>query len=103
MNNTCIFCHLSNQKITKHHLIPKTEHNHKNKKLFNNSQLNETVDCCLVCHNKIHSMFTEKTLAEQFNTVEKLLSNREFQTFIQWRIKHPNILFSPSKQQNKRN
>lgn len=98
----CSFCGLSNQLFTEHHLIPKTEHNKKNKKLYSQQQLMNTVICCVICHNKLHSMFSEKLLAEQYNTIDKLINNTEFKEFLNWRIKHPNLKFSPSKQQKKR-
>lgn len=101
-NDKCVFCQLQNQQLTEHHLIPKTEHNKKNKRLFTKDQLNQTVTCCLICHNKLHSMFTEKTLAEQYNTIDSLINNGEFKQFVLWRQKHPNLTFSPSKQQNNR-
>lgn len=37
-----------------------------------------------VCHNKIHSLFTEKELARNFNTIEKLLANEDMQQFIRF-------------------
>jgi hypothetical protein len=56
----------------KHHLIPKT---FKGK---------ETVDIHRICHDKIHSVFTERELKQQYNTIEKLLEHEEIQKFVRW-------------------
>jgi len=58
--------------IDKHHFIPKsrggkaTEHIHK------------------TCHSKIHSLFSEKELAKEYRTAEKLREHPEIQKFIKW-------------------
>lgn len=56
----------------KHHLIPKQ---YKGK---------ETVNLHRICHNKIHSVFTEKELYTTYHTIEKLLENIEMQAFVKW-------------------
>lgn len=64
----------------KHHLIPRT---HKGK---------ETIDIHKICHNKIHSVFTEKELAKYYHTIERLLENEEIQKFVKWvKNKDPNF------------
>ncbi|MCB0650614.1 MAG: HNH endonuclease [Saprospiraceae bacterium] len=58
--------------VDKHHFIPKskggreTEYIHK------------------VCHSKIHSLFTEKELAAEYKTAEKLREHPEIQKFLKW-------------------
>lgn len=37
-----------------------------------------------VCHNKIHSLFTEKELERNFDTPEKLKAHPEISKFIEW-------------------
>lgn len=56
----------------KHHLIPKSK---KGK---------DTHLVHLVCHRKIHSLFTEKELATKYNTFEKLKEHEEIIKFIEW-------------------
>ena len=60
-----------------HHLIPRSKGG------------KETVLLHLVCHRKIHSLFTEKELARAYNTIEKLKENVEIQKFIEWVFKKP--------------
>jgi hypothetical protein len=40
-----------------------------------------------ICHDKIHSVFTEMELKRKYNTIEKLKENEEMANFIQWVIK----------------
>lgn len=64
----------------KHHLIPKT---------FRGK---ETVDIHRICHDKIHSLFTERELKQEYNTIEKLLQHEEIQKFVKWLAnKHPDF------------
>ena len=64
----------------KHHLIPKT---FKGK---------ETIDLHRICHNKIHSVFTERELKRYYHTIERLLENEEIQKFVKWlQNKHPDF------------
>lgn len=37
-----------------------------------------------VCHNKIHSVFTEKELAKEYYDPEKVRQHPEMQKFIEW-------------------
>lgn len=37
-----------------------------------------------VCHKKVHSLFSEKTLARQFNTFEALLEHEDIAKFVRW-------------------
>lgn len=87
-------CPLCGRELTKksrsgHHLIPKQ---YKGK---------EIVDLHLDCHNKIHSLFTEKELAKEYNTTEKLLEHKEIIKFVKWiKNKDPNQHFS-TRQSNR--
>ena len=41
------------------------------------------------CHSKIHAVFTETELARRFNTIERILTRPEMQTFVRWIQKRP--------------
>lgn len=60
------------KRIDKHHLVPKCK---KGK---------ETVWLHQVCHQKIHSLFTEKELEKQYHEVETIRAHPEIQKFISW-------------------
>ncbi len=73
----CLICQrpLGNSKrISKHHLIPKSR----------GGKHTDTVLLHNICHQKIHSVFTEKELRDEFHTVEKLTEHEEMRKFIRW-------------------
>lgn len=55
-----------------HHLVPKT---FKGK---------EMVPMHLICHRKIHSVFSDRELLQKYHTIEALRSHEEIQKFIEW-------------------
>ena len=59
--------------LTKHHLIPRTMHGRLRKRGYDREQLCQTVNICSLCHRAVHRFYTEKQLAMEYNTLEKLL------------------------------
>jgi 5-methylcytosine-specific restriction endonuclease McrA len=96
----CVFCEREDVKLTDHHLFPVTRHkNKKTKKETTREQRHTTVDACRSCHNQIHTLWTEKELEREWNTVEKLKSSPDMQKFIAWiQNKSHNKVPVPSKQ-----
>lgn len=76
--------------IDDHHLIPKT---------FKGT---ETILIHKICHNKIHSVFTERELAKYFHTIERLLESEEMQKFVVWVSKKAPDFYSSNVRTNKR-
>lgn len=71
--------------MTRHHLIPRTRHRQiRRKKLLTGRDLNETIAVCSSCHKQIHALISEKDLAREWNTTEKLLSHPDLGTFLDW-------------------
>lgn len=68
---------LDGPSINKHHVVPKT---------FGGR---ETHWVHVVCHTKIHSVFTERELLHTFNTFEALLEHPDIQAFVKWVQKKP--------------
>lgn len=70
--STCAICELFAEKKerTKHHLIPRS----LDKRV---KERRETIVVDKTCHKKIHKFFSNKELAEEFNTVESL--KKEFE------------------------
>ena len=58
--------------VNRHHLVPKTYGGR------------ETVEIHRICHNKIHAVFTEKQLAREYDTFDKLLEDEQIRTFVAW-------------------
>lgn len=75
---------LGTVKVDKHHLIPKT---FKGK---------ETVSLHRICHRKLHSIFTERELLHDYNTLEKLRNHPEIIKFAAWVAKKPPDFYSGS-------
>ncbi|MDX1670288.1 MAG: HNH endonuclease [Limnobacter sp.] len=82
-NNTpplCPLCHrplLAGPSVDEHHLVPKSKGG-KDKFLMHK-----------ICHQKIHSLIDEATLAKQYCTWDALRSHPEIQKFIAWVAKRP--------------
>jgi hypothetical protein len=73
-----------------HHLIPKSK---KGK---------DTVLIHRLCHNKIHSIWTEKELADYYNTPERIREHPEMRKFIKWFSKKPIDFYVKTKDSNDR-
>lgn len=58
--------------VNEHHMIPRSRRGR------------ETVRMHRICHNKIHSVFSEKELARYYHTAERLLENEEIRRFVEW-------------------
>lgn len=55
-----------------HHLVPKSKGG------------KQTVCLHRICHDQIHSIFTNAQLAKQFSTIEAILEDPSIQTFVTW-------------------
>ena len=90
--NICELCERSKQHITKHHQIPKSinrisnriKRNGKIYIIYKGKEYLETVSLCGLCHKQIHALFTEKELANKYNTIVKLKANAQVKRFIEW-------------------
>ena len=75
-----------------HHLIPRAKGGLKG----------PTIQLHRICHEKIHSLWTEGQLAKYFNTVERIVEFPEMQSFISWVRKRPIDFYMPTKQNTKK-
>jgi hypothetical protein len=46
--------------------------------------LDVKIPICGLCHSTIHRFFTNIELAENYNTIEKLLANEKFYKYARW-------------------
>jgi len=91
----CVICDrkLGSEKlISKHHLIPKSR----------GGKNTETILIHNMCHQKIHSVFTEKELKAEYHTVEKLKSSEEMAKFVKWISKKDPDFYQVNKRINRR-
>ena len=91
--NNCPICNrrlIEGPSVDLHHLIPKSRRG-KN-----------TVAIHKICHGKIHSIFSEKELEREWNTVDKLKSHPEIEKFIKWVSKKDPEFIDSSRQHNRK-
>lgn len=86
MENFCPICkRVLGNTIDLHHWFPKTHMKGLDK--------GPTSILHRVCHQKIHSIWTERELYNYYNTLERVLENHEMQKFIKWvSKKEPNFI-----------
>lgn len=68
----CRLCKRTDIETEDHHLIPRSQGGQR------------TVPVCCSCHRRIHSLFTNKELANQLSTIEELRQMPEIQNYIEW-------------------
>ncbi|MGI8890067.1 MAG: hypothetical protein ACR2G0_04705 [Chthoniobacterales bacterium] len=84
MQGTCAICE-RDERLTRHHLIPRTRHHNKrNKREFPRATVRMVVGLCRSCHAQVHQILTEKQLERDFNTIEKLRAQPEMAKFAEW-------------------
>lgn len=66
------------EHLTVHHLVPRQ--NTKRKK----QAPGPTTNICSACHRQIHTLFDNKLLARELNTLEKLSNEPQMQKFLAW-------------------
>ncbi len=72
---TCLLCGRElSEPCNRHHLLPLSE----------GGRGTETVMLHKICHDKIHTVFTEKELKRHYNTIERLQAHEEIARFIKW-------------------
>lgn len=90
--NNCPICsrQLGTSNVDKHHWIPKLDggkeasHIHK------------------ICHQKIHSVFTERELTHYYHTADRIREHEQMRKFIKWVQKQPIDFYSSNKDTNQR-
>ena len=86
----CELCGRPVQRLTRHHLVPRTRHkNKKNKKTFDRREIHHTVGLCSPCHRHIHTVLHNKELERDYNTLEALKSHPDVEKFVVWIGKKP--------------
>lgn len=84
-NGHCEFCGRE-KPLTKHHLIPRAVHTKKRyiRRHGKEEMRTRGVDLCKECHDGIHDLYTEKELADNFNTKDLLLEDERVRRHIKW-------------------
>jgi hypothetical protein len=101
----CEMCGRAVTVLTQHHVIPRTEHKRKKKREgLTQKFLNTVIWICAPCHKNIHAVLSERELADEYNTLEKLRRFPAIQKFTAWVRKQADapILVRSSKEKSER-
>ena len=84
-------CARSGLALTRHHLIPRMRHGHKRtRRMFAREELHARILwLCNPCHNHVHTLFSEKELADHYHSREALLAHEDMRRFAEWIGKRP--------------
>jgi len=78
--------------VDEHHLIPKSK----------DGKYGDKITIHRVCHEKIHSIWTEAELAGEYHTVERITSHPEMKRFAKWLKRKPPAFYVKTKMANHR-
>ncbi len=83
---TCELCKRHPIEVTRHHLIPRARHRKgSTRRRFTREEATGRVALlCRACHRFIHSRLTEREMADEFDTMEKLRAHPDIDTFVNW-------------------
>ena len=70
----CELCERDVNRLTVHHLIPRDEDGHHGPK----------ANICPACHKQIHTLFDNKRLARELNSLDRLKDEPEMRKFLGW-------------------
>ena len=70
--SACALCGREVADLTKHHVRPRQYGG------------TETEWICSACHRQVHALFTNRTLATELDTLEKLKAAPEMQRYLAW-------------------
>ena len=75
--------------ITIHHLIPKSEHSRSDRTRAYLNGPENALECCRPCHGNIHRVASNKLLADEYWSLELLMSHPKIATFSTWVATQP--------------
>lgn len=83
----CELCGRAVASLTAHHLYPKSQGRRAGRKI---AEL-PVVRVCRACHRQIHALFSNKQLAIELDSLDKLSAHPEIEKFLGWvRRQDPN-------------
>lgn len=74
----CQLCDRDCPALTVHHLIPR-QHTKRKKQ-----PPGPTIDICAACHKQIHTLFDNRQLARELNTLAALKAQPQLMRFVAW-------------------
>ena len=79
------------KSMSKHHMIPSSR----------GGKSKDIVVLHKICHDKLHSVFTEKEMEKHYHTIDRLKEHEDIQKFIKW-ISRKDPMFYDSSKRSKR-
>ncbi|MGN6369639.1 MAG: HNH endonuclease [Phycisphaerae bacterium] len=75
-DGVCVLCGrvVGERYLTWHHVVPREE----------GGGAEDRVAMCKTCHKQVHAVYTNKELARELNTVEKLRGAEGLQGYLKW-------------------
>ena len=73
--------------LTRHHLIPRSQHGALRARGVTQAHLARTLACCRQCHNAVHAAADEATLGASYDSREALLRHPAIARFVAWAAK----------------
>ncbi len=81
----CELCGRTVEKLTVHHLVPRSQVTRKNRPVIPTAKL------CAACHRQLHVLFSNRDLQTHYASIADLRAAPEMQTFLKWvRKQDPN-------------
>ncbi|MGD9391562.1 MAG: HNH endonuclease [Chromatiales bacterium] len=81
---SCELCRRTT-RLTFHHLIPRKLHRRNRfRKNYTREELNLGIAICRRCHNGLHLLYDEMTLAKHFSTLDALLADDAIKRHVAW-------------------
>jgi 5-methylcytosine-specific restriction enzyme A len=81
-DGTCELCERFPIKLFRHHLVPQSRKKHS-------EEYGEIARICRDCHRKIHATWDNKVIAEFYQTLGRVRSAPEIQSYLKWIRKQP--------------
>jgi len=88
----CELCQRDFEYLTKHHLVPQSKGGKKA----------DVAMFCRQCAAQIHELFSNRVLAHELNTLEKLRLHPDIQRYIAWARKQKRDKIKVRRSMNKR-
>lgn len=80
MLEICQLCERAVYHLTVHHLFPKSQGRRAGRKIYELP----TVCLCRACHRQLHTLFSNKELARELDSPEKLKAHPAMEKFLAW-------------------
>ncbi len=87
----CELCGRDRVRITRHHLIPRSQHDKRYVRLrySREEMLSRIAWLCPTCHKFLHTVFSERELGSEWNRLDALRQHPEIRDFARWLATKP--------------